>query len=683
MPPLPELLIIGAIIIGVILFIGIVILLGFWRKVEQGRAIVCNGPGNTRVSFRGMLVIPIIHQVEYMDISVKRLEIDRHGEAGLICRDNLRADIQVAFFVRVNPTAEDVKKVAQAVGCKRAADIDALRELFDAKFSEALKTVGRQFDFVELYNSREKFREEILKIIGNDLNGYLLDDCAIDYLEQTSVDSLNPNNILDSEGIKKISDLTANQLTLANQINREKQKTIRQQDVEAEEAILELNRQLAEATQKQLREVAEITAREEAESARAQHENRLRSEQARISTDEEVAIAEENRLRQIVVAQKNKERTEQVETERVEKDRMLEATERVRIVTLAEIEKERAVEVEKRQIQDVIRERVVVERAVVEEQEKIKDTQAEAGANREKSVALIQAEREAQELVIREIKAAEASKEAAQLKADEAMLTKVKAAEASKAAAQLYAEERLIDAEATQAAAEKESTAKKALAEATSAEAAAQGLGEVQVREARAAAVEKEGTAEATVMMEKLAAESKGITQKAEAMKLFDEVGRDHEEFKIRLNMEKEIELAQIDVQRSVAESQADILGEALKSANIDIVGGETTFFDKVVNAISTGKSVDRLVDNSDTLGDVKATFFNRDPEYFRSQLKSWMGQFGVGSDDVKNLTVAAAIQRLLDLTDSEEDRGALKRMQRLAEMLGVQKRPVSAMVGE
>ncbi len=678
MPPIPEILIIGLIILIAVILLGLFILLGFWRRVEQGRAIVCNGPGSTRVSFRGMAIVPIIHQAEYMDISVKRLEIDRHGPEGLICKDNLRADIQVAFFVRVNPTSQDVLKVAQAVGCKRAADIEALRELFDAKFSEALKTVGRQFDFVELYNSREQFRDEILKIIGNDLNGYILDDCAIDYLEQTPLESLNPNNILDSEGIKKITDLTAQQLTLANQINREKEKTIRQQDVEAEEAILELNRQLAAATEKQKREIAEFTAREDADAARAQHEARLRSEQARIATDEEVAIAEENRLRQIVVAQKNKERTEAVETERVEKDRMLEATERVRIVTLAEIEKERAVETEQRKIQDVIRERVMVERAVVEEREKIKDTEAEAAAEREKSVALIHAEREAQERLTRDVKAAEASRQSAELKAAEEMMTAVKAAEARKAASQLGAEEKILVAEATQAAAEKEAAAKTMLAEATAAEAAAPGLGEVKVMEARASATEKEGTAEARVMTEKLAAEARGITQKAEAMKLLDGVGREHEEFKLQLGKEKEIELARIEIQRHVAQSQAEVLGEALKSAKIDIVGGETSFFDKVVGAISAGKSVDRLVENSSTLGDVKATFFNRDPEYFRAQVKNWMSQFGVTTEDVKHLTVAAAIQRMLELTDHEEDKNALQRLQRLAESIGVESKKIS-----
>ena len=89
-----------------------------------------------------------------------------------------------------------------------ASQIETMRELFDAKFSEALKTVGKQFEFVELYDKREQFKEQILKVIGTDLNGYRLDDAAIDYLEQTRLELLNPNNILDADGIKKITELT-------------------------------------------------------------------------------------------------------------------------------------------------------------------------------------------------------------------------------------------------------------------------------------------------------------------------------------------------------------------------------------------------------------------------------------------------------------------------------------------
>ncbi|MCG8456486.1 MAG: hypothetical protein MI919_09400, partial [Holophagales bacterium] len=122
-------------------------------KVEQGKAVIRSNMRSRKVevSFTGFFVLPVIHKVEVMDISVKTMEIDRRGSDGLICRDNIRADIKVTFFVRVNKTQEDVIKVAQAIGCERASNINTLEGLFAAKFSEALKTAGKQLDFEDLY----------------------------------------------------------------------------------------------------------------------------------------------------------------------------------------------------------------------------------------------------------------------------------------------------------------------------------------------------------------------------------------------------------------------------------------------------------------------------------------------------------------------------------------------------
>lgn len=681
--------------VGTVLFVvALVVLLGtiamimkLYQKVEQGTALVVNGMGGTKVSFSGMIVYPVIHRAERMDISVKRIEIYRHGTEGLICKDNIRADIKVVFFVRVNKTVQDVMQVAQLLGCDRGSKEAALVELFDAKFSEALKTVGKQFDFVDLYNSRERFKEEILNIIGTDLNGYVLDDAAIDYLEQTPVEKLNPDNILDADGIKKITDLTAKQQMLANDIRREKEKVITKQDVEAREAILELERQQKEAEAKQSREVAEVQAREKAEAEVVASEARLKSEQARISMEEEVQIAEQNKLRQVLVAEKNKARTDAVETERVEKDRALEATERERVVTLAQIDKEKNVEVEKKNIQDVIRERVVVERAVVEEQEKIKDTEEFAAAERARQVAVTLAEKEAEEALVKEVKAAEAAKNAATFDAEKIV----------------------VEAEAAREAAEKETSAKKLLAEATAAEAAATGLGEARVMQAKAEAVEKqgvvdalvlqrkaeaealglkakaeaiekEGTAEARVLELKFAADAQGISQKAEAMKLLDGVGREHEEFKLELEKSKEVEIAEIESRVNVAAEQARLVAEGLKSANIDIVGGENDFFEKIVRSISNGKAVDRMVGNSDVLTDVKTTFFNGSGANFEAKLKELVNRFNIDSEDVKNLSIAALLTRLIAKTEDGESKDELRGLLMLARQTGVAQSTVSAL---
>ena len=645
---------IGIVVAVIILIAGVLAFINCFRKVEKGTALIRTGLGETKVTFTGMMVFPVVHRSELMDISLKRIEIDRTGKNGLVCKDNMRADIKVAFFVRVNNLAQDVINVAESIGCERASSEPEIRGLFDAKFSEALKTVGKKFDFTELYEERETFRDQIIEVIGRNLNGFILDDAAIDYLEQTPIESLDPDNILDAEGIKKITELTAGQAKLANNIQRDKEKVIKQQDVEAREAILELERQLAETEAKQQREVQIVQLREQAETDKVREEEHQKAERARITAEEEIQVAEENKQRQVLVAQRNKERTDAVELERVERERMLESIERERVTALKSIEKEKAVEIEKKNIQEVIKDRVALEKTVVIEQEKIKDTEAFAGADRHKQVLVTKAEAEAQEVLIRQIKEAEARKEAAQLKADEEAYNVQKAAEASKKASEMKAEERVITAEAALTASEKEANAKKMLADAIAKETAAEGLGHVEVKLADADALQKQGAAQADVDALKFAAEAKGIEQKAAAMKLFEEAGQEHEEFKLRLEKEKAIELAEIDVQRQVAEQQAVVIGEALKQAKIDIVGGETEFFDRITNAVTKGKVADRIVDNSRVLSDVKETFFNGDPEYFKSQVKSWIDQFGIETEDLKNLSVAALLGKMIPQADGD-----------------------------
>lgn len=675
---MPEVLTIIYWVMGLIaaaIVAALLVFILFYRKVEKGTAIVRTGHGGTAVYFSGGKIIPILHRADLIDISLKRVEIDRTGKNGLICKDNMRADIKVAFFVRVNDASKDVLQVAGSIGCERASSEEEIRHLFDAKFSEALKTVGKQFDFIQLYEQRDQFRDEILKVIGTDLNGFVLDDAAIDYLEQTPLEMMDPDNILDAEGIKKIHNLTAEQAKISNHIQRDKQKIIKQQDVEAREAILELERQLAETEAKQGREVEIVKLREQAETDKVREEEKQKAEKARITAEEEIEIAEENKQRQVLVALRNKERTDAVEIERVERERMLEEIERERITELKAIEKEKSIEVEKKNIQEVIKDRVALEKTVVIEQEKIKDTEAFAGADRHKQVTVTTAEAEAAEILIRQVKEAEAQKESAQLKADEEAYRVTRAAEASKAASEKAAEERIIMAEANLTASEKDASGKKMLAEAVAKETAAEGLGAVEVKLADAEATKKQGAAEAEVEGLKFAAEAAGIEQKAAAMKLFEEAGQEHEEFKLELDKEKVIELAEIDVQRQVAEQQAVVIGEALKHSKIDIVGGETEFFDRITNSIIKGKSADRLVDNSHVLTDVKDTFFNGNPDYFKGKLKEWIAQFGANSEDLKNLSVTAALTQLLPMAKGDA-KAQINNLLGAAERFGFGDRP-------
>lgn len=635
----------------------------FYKIPQQGQALVRIGKGGIQVSTTdGVWVFPAIHRLEIMDVDVKCVEIHRSGSTGLICQDNLRADIKVNFFIRVNKDSDqDVTLVAQTIGCKRASDSAALTEIFEPRFSDALKTVGRKFTFEQLLDERKEFRDAIVKVIGAEaLNGFVLDEAAIDVIEQTKVELLDPNNILDAEGRKKITDRTAREAVLTNEFERDRERDINKKDVETQEVILQQNKELAEAQAKQHREVASIQAREEAETIRVQQEERLKSEKARLITEEEVAITEQNRDRQIIVAQRNKERTDAIEIVRVNKDREIEDIERQRLVSIADIEKQKVVETEQKNLQLVIRDRVMVQKDVVTEEQRVKDEEAFATADREKKVLMTMAEADAEQELIKEIKAAEAAKKAAELNA----------------------QREVIDADAEQNAASKIAAGKKSLAEGITAEQAASGLAEAKVIEAKAGALEKQGTAEATVMRQKFEADADGIVKKADAMKLFHEAGREHEEFKLRLDFDKEITLSEIAIRKDIAEAAARVVGEALKSAKIDIVGGETEFFDRIVNAVTYGKVVDRTVDNSRVLENVRDTFFANDPKYFKSQLQKWLDQFDMSSDDVKNLSIAAVLSKFLGRAADKPTRNKIQELLKNAERAGVEKELVDNILG-
>jgi uncharacterized membrane protein YqiK len=659
--------------LGVLVAVVLLVVLGvlfflsrMFRKVEQGKALIVSKVRRVDVTFTGAVVLPVLHKAEIMDISVKTIEISRTGREGLICRDNIRADIRITFFVRVNKTTEDVIKVAQAIGTTRASSEQTLQELFNAKFSEALKTVGKQLDFVDLYTKRNEFRDQIIEVIGTDLNGYSLEDAAIDFLEQTPMTSLDPKNILDAQGIRKITELTAIEAVRTNDYRRNEEKEITRQNVDAKEAILELERRQADAEIKQRREIETMRAREEAEIALAHAEERLRSEGAHLRTEQQLGVQKQNKDREIAVAEKNRERVIAIETERIEKDRMLEVIGRDRETELSTIAKNKEVEGEKRAIAEVIRERIAVDKTVAEQEENIKRLRVVEEAERTRQSVIIAAEAEAQEALVKDIKAAEAAEAAAKFKAREELLL----------------------AEARQQTAELDARAKIRLAEGTQAEAAAAGLADVQVRERNAEVVEKTGRAEAAVqrekalvaaeeIREKLKGEAEGLTEKAAAMGALDDATREHEEYRLRLEMEKEIRLAGINVHKEIAESQAMVVSAGLEKANIDIVGGDSVFFDKLLGSITMGKSLDGFVEHSSVAQGIGSRYLDGSAN-LADDLGRLLGSVSTG--DVANLTLAAFLTQQIKAGGAEA--GKLRELLAAAKKLGVADTKVTALTG-
>jgi uncharacterized membrane protein YqiK len=529
-------------------------------------------------------------------------------------------------------------------------------------------------EFVDLYQARDHFRDEIIRQIGDDLSGYVLEDAAIDYLEQTPLSKLDGSNILDAQGIKKITELTAVESVRTNELRRNEEMQIKKKNVETQETMLELDRQAADAQARQSREVASVRAREESETAKVQAEERTKSEMARLQGEQLVAVQTENSQREKEVAENNRKRAVAIEEEKVTRARELEVVDREKEVALQKIDKERALEVQKKAIADVIRERIVVDRTVAEQEEAIKELRMVSEAERNKKSTIILAEGEAEQKMITEVKAAEAQERRARHKAAE----DITLADAHLKVAEKNAESKKRDAEGMEAigaapglaaarvmtvtadAKQKQGMAEAQVIEATSLaeangmkakfDAEAQGkeklgLAEVQVRTAGAEATIKVGDADAQTVQARFSAEAKGLREKFEAMKAMSPETRDHEEFRMRLEMLHTETLKGIEAQMAIAKEQAEVLGKALANAKIEMVGGDGSYFDSFVSALAVGKGIDGAIAKSDTLKIALKDHLNGDRNMV-DDVGRLVGALGDSSSELKDLAIASLLNK-------------------------------------
>ena len=171
------------------------------------------------------------------------------------------------------------------------------------------------------------------------------------------------------------------------------------------------------------------------------------------------------------------------------------------------------------------------------------------------------------------------------------------------------------------------------------------GLAEVQVRTAGAEATIKVGDADAQTVQARFSAEAKGLREKFEAMKAMSPETRDHEEFRMRLEMLHTETLKGIEAQMAIAKEQAEVLGKALANAKIEMVGGDGSYFESFVNALAVGKGIDGAIAKSDTLKIALKDHLNGDRNMV-DDVGRLVGALGDSSSELKDLAIASLLNK-------------------------------------
>lgn len=361
--------------LAVLVVIAVYLLRWLYRRSIKETAFVRTGFGGEKVVINGgAFVIPVLHEMTPVNMNVMRVEVRRGQSNALITRDRMRIDLIAEFFLRVQPTPVAVSLAAQTLG-RRAMQPDDIRELFEGKFSSALRAIAAEMTLEEIHERRSQYMTRVREQASEALsqNGLELESVALVDLDQTSLEYFDPSNAFDAQGLTQLTETIEMRRKMRNQIEQQTMIEIRTQNLDSERRVLEIDRESEYARIEQEREIEIRRAVQRAELVRERAQRDQEAQQAQLTAGEatersriaqeraiaESRIASEETLQQREIARrraiqsselKSRELTEKeeialelsIERERINRERDREELEvtRRKVVELAEQDRE-------------------------------------------------------------------------------------------------------------------------------------------------------------------------------------------------------------------------------------------------------------------------------------------------------------------------------------------------------
>jgi uncharacterized membrane protein YqiK len=389
---LTDILTTAGIIVGLLIFIGL-IMARLYKRATRETSLIKTGSGGKKVIMDGgTIVVPFLHEIAKVNMKTLRLEVARVNEQSLITKDRMRVDVGVEFYVSVNATEDGISRVAQTLG-DRTFHVEQLREMIEGKLIDGLRAVAAQMTMDELHENRASFVQEVQNAISEDLlkNGLELEAVSLTALDQTPFEQLDENNAFNAVGMQKLAAVIATSRKERAEITAEADVSVARSEMEAEKLKYQIDREQQEASITQIQEIQTLQASQEAEIARNQEASDQAKDQARIERERAVRASEIERERIIREAE-------------IAKERELEVADQERQIIVA------------RKSEEESQARASADNARAEAKkasEAIETARAVAEAERQKQIVLIEAQKEAERQATGIRLAAEVEKDAA------------------------------------------------------------------------------------------------------------------------------------------------------------------------------------------------------------------------------------------------------------------------------
>src|SRR5262245_17350896 len=331
----------GLIVVYVVLLVAIVVagvylMNWLFRRSSKEVAFVRTGLGGQKVVMNGgAFVLPIIHEVIPVNMNTLRLEVKRGRESAVITKDRMRVDVLAEFNVRVQSITVAIANAAQTVG-QRTMQPEALRELLEGKFVDALRSVAAEITMEQMHEKRGDYVRRVKQAAAEDLlkNGLELESVSLTGLDQTNMEFFNPSNAFDAEGLTRLTEEIERRKKIRNDIEQDTLIQIRNKNLETEKLSLQIDRESEAARLEHERDVEVRRASQRADLARERAQREQEAEQAQITSRHEVEksrIVTERSLDEARI-----KREQDIQRLEVDRRKTLELAEQQRAIAIAQ-----------------------------------------------------------------------------------------------------------------------------------------------------------------------------------------------------------------------------------------------------------------------------------------------------------------------------------------------------------
>ncbi|MBF2036723.1 MAG: flotillin family protein [Leptolyngbyaceae cyanobacterium T60_A2020_046] len=374
--------------------------------IHKRKKVILNG---------GCIVLPGFHELTRVPLREMSIDVERTGKLAVRTQDYLRADMRATFYVCINASDDDVLTAAARLSRDGKITPEDIKNALEKRADDGLRAAAKTKTLAEIDSDKLGFAQEVLNLIEPDLKkvGLTLNNLAISEIEES--DTYDSNNFFDSQGVRLRTETIQRSIQQKREVELATQVAIEQKELDAARRSLQIAKEKEDAQLAQVLEIESLKAERERtiqekrdrEAATAQRtkilqeksveeeeiQRRLSVQQAQIQAD--IELEEQQKALKVAQAVQRQE----ADVAEVNRQKEVDSAQYRALVELAEAERASKVAQQEAAIAIAERERsrfqAEAERAQAEAA--VDTATAVEEAERQQRLAVIAAEREAQE----------------------------------------------------------------------------------------------------------------------------------------------------------------------------------------------------------------------------------------------------------------------------------------------